>query len=402
MNAAISPISGRLLFFARFFAAFFALILFCLSSVAYPEGPPVELRVIDSTGIAPVAGGNIALARDAAIEDALRKAIEQAVGSFISTETIVENYQVLSDNILTRSEGYVKGYSVLSEAPSGAMYQAVVRATIALGTLKNDLDAIGLLYARVEKPRVLFMIAEQAGVDREARFWWSGAVVDLSATEISLKEIFIKKGFNVVDISATTQEIGVAGALRVPDISNEGARFVAKKLNAEIVVKGRSLATEGPRTPGSTIAPYIADVAADAIRVDTGEVLASAKGHGVARHISAATGGMEALSRASAELAEGLVPQILAKWTSSGMVRLTITGITDYNKVQGLKDMIKRRVRGVSAVYQRRFEDGVAVFEIEAKASASAIADSISSLPGSVIKVTSTTQNAIEAQYDAQ
>ncbi len=402
MSAGRPSKSGRLLFFVCSFAVFLSLMHACLPFTAHSEIVEPELKVVDSIGLAPVAGGGISVARDAAIEDALRKAIEQAVGSFISTETIVENYQVLSDNILTRSEGYVKGYSVLSEAQAGAMYQATIRATIAVGTLKNDLDAIGLLYARVEKPRVLFMIAEQGIVNDGIRYWWSGANADLSATELSLKEIFIKKGFNVVDISATTGDIGVTGALKSADIADEGARIVARKLNAEIVVKGKALATEGPRTQGSTVAPFMADVTADAIRVDTGEVLASAKGHGVARHISAATGNADALSKASAELAERLIPQILAKWSSSNTVKLTITGITDYNKVQELKDMIKRQVRGVSAVYQRRFEEGVAVFEIEAKTSAASIADAISSLKGSPLKVKNTTQNAIEAQFSAQ
>ncbi len=46
-----------------------------------------------------VDGGRKDIARDHAIKDDLRKAVEQAVGTFISSETVVENYEVLSDRI---------------------------------------------------------------------------------------------------------------------------------------------------------------------------------------------------------------------------------------------------------------------------------------------------------------
>ncbi|MCG3110884.1 MAG: hypothetical protein MCM46_03565 [Candidatus Manganitrophus sp. SB1] len=170
------------------------------------------------------------------------------------------------------------------------------------------------------KPRILFMIAEQNIGQKHFVFWWwgqsefMGETVDMSAAETTLKESFLNNGFEVVDISATTGTFEISNAYRVADLTDKGAREIAKKVNAEIVIKGKALAKEGPRTPGSAVGSYLADVTATAIRVDNGKVLASAKGHGVSRHVSDVTGGMEALSKAGTELADRLIEQIHLKW----------------------------------------------------------------------------------------
>lgn len=176
-------------------------------------------------------------------------------------------------------------------------------------------DAVG-----AGKPRILFMIAEQNIGQKHFVFWWwgqsefMGETVDMSAAETTLKESFLNNGFEVVDISATTGTFEISNAYRVADLTDKGAREIAKKVNAEIVIKGKALAKEGPRTPGSAVGSYLADVTATAIRVDNGKVLASAKGHGVSRHVSDVTGGMEALSKAGTELADRLIEQIHLKW----------------------------------------------------------------------------------------
>jgi len=45
--------------------------------------------------------------------------VEQAVGTFISSETVVENHEVLSDRIYSKAEGYVAEYKVLREKDEG-------------------------------------------------------------------------------------------------------------------------------------------------------------------------------------------------------------------------------------------------------------------------------------------
>ncbi|MEK7773368.1 MAG: hypothetical protein AAB307_03395, partial [Deltaproteobacteria bacterium] len=224
-----------------------------------------------------------------------------------------------------------------------------------------------------------------------------GETVDMSAAETALKESFLSRGFNVAESSGRLDGIEISNAYRVADLTNEGARQIAKKFNAEIVVKGKALAKEGPRTPGSQVGSYIADITVEAVKVDTGGVLASAKGHGVSRHVSDVSGGLEAITRASNEAADRLIEQIAAKWQSGNIVTLRLGGIKDFKKIADFKNALKTRVKGVKAVYQRGFEGDQAVFELDAKSSTQAIADDLSRLSSFPLKVTNMTTNTIDA-----
>ncbi|MBI5641902.1 MAG: flagellar assembly protein T N-terminal domain-containing protein [Deltaproteobacteria bacterium] len=359
------------------------------------------LKRVEATGTASISS-NTALSRDAAIADAQRKAVEQAVGTLVASETIVENYQALRDTVYTKTRGYIRSYNLIKESQAQGLYQVTISAEVALGDLKDDLGAMGILHVKSERPRVLFMIAEKNIGHRYYVFWWwgrseyRGESVDMSAAESALKETFINQGFNVADISGSGQAFEISDALRVEDIGKDGARKVGKDLNAEVVIYGKAVAVEGPRAPGSHVGTYIADITAQAVRVDDGAVLASSKGHGVARHISEVTGGTEAITKASNELGEKLIGQIVARWSGDAQsVTIKLDNIGDYKMVTEFKNTLKTRVRGVQAVYQRKFEGSTAILELESKMTAQNIADEISRL-GMPLKVVRTTANTVE------
>jgi len=392
-------------FFVLLMVALF--VFFCRQSVY------AESQVVNVTGVAPYTMGNEAQARDLAIQDAMRQAVEQAVGTMVSAETMVQDYQVLRDNVFTKTQGYIQKYDVVNAGAKGNLYEVTISATVAVENLKDDLSALGLLHARVEKPRVLFMIAEQ-NIGAEYIFWWRwwgdvkaiGQQFDMAATETALKEEFINKGFNIVDISSVTGKIELSKGYRVVDLSDAGARELGRKLGAEVVIKGKAIAKEGPRTSGSSVGSYLADISASAIRVDNGQVLGASRGHGVSRHISEVTGGTEALEKAARELAGKMIDQITTKWTSEvqagGLIQITVKGIEEYSDLAKFKDTVKAQIRGVNAVYQRSVEAGIAVLDVDYKGGAQQLADEIAKKKFADIpklKITSATTNTIEVSF---
>lgn len=362
-----------------------------------------EAMTVTSMGVAAIAGNNTAAARRAAIDDALRKAVEQTVGTMISSDTMVGNYRLLKDTVYTKSEGYIKNYSILNESQGQGIYQVSIRATVSARNLKNDLDAAGLISGR---PRVLFMIAEANMGQKYYKFWWGagetgGETFNIPISEVALKEIFLKKGFSVVDVSGATGKIDIESAYKIAEPANEAAASIGKKLNAEIVIKGKALASQGPGTPGGSVGLYLADMAAQAIRADTGEVLASASSHATARSISDIEGGSEAIKKASMELADKMIAQILEKWSQGNNIIIKMIGVTDYKDVADLKDVLKTQINGIKAVDQRKFEGGEVVLEAESRVPAHDIADEISGLPGAPYKVVYTSANIIEIVVNA-
>lgn len=382
--------------YIRGFALMLAAVVFMAAGNAYCADDTPELKAVNVTGYAVISGGNSLVARDAAISDALRKAVEQSVGLLVSSETLVQDYQVLNDNVYTKTQGYVRNYNIVREGQLQDTYQVTVNATVALGAIKNDLDALGLLMTKAEKPRVLFLVTEKGlGLDNDTLRVLGGDEADIPAAESSMKEVFLNKGFQVVDISASPDVSD--GDQSSSGLSRNKARKIGRALNAELVVKGRSVITQGMKLAGSDVGSFMADISADVIRVDDGTVLASAKGHGVARNISAASGGADASGRAASELSAKLIEQIIAKWTRGNIITIKIMGLTNYTMAADFKNLLKKQVRGVENIYQRRFDDGTAVYDLDVKVSAQQIADDLARIPGGRIKILSTSPNTVDA-----
>ena len=83
------------------------LTVFVLMSYAFPLIAQTP-EPVEAEGVAAILNGDTDIARDKAIVDAQRKAVEQAAGVLISSESLVENYDLLSDRILTQSSGYIQ------------------------------------------------------------------------------------------------------------------------------------------------------------------------------------------------------------------------------------------------------------------------------------------------------
>lgn len=362
-----------IVFFLLVSLAFGAASVLLFPSISRSE----DSITVDSTGVAAITSNNAAMARDGAIADALRKAVEQAVGTLVASDTLVENFQAVEDRVYTNSQGYVKSYSIISEARSADVYEVRVRALVAAGDLSGDLGALGLLQKKAERPRVLFMVAEKGAGRGDYDFWWKhgGQALEMSAAEAALKEAFLAKGFNVVEMPGKGGTAGLEGSFGA-DMSVDAAASIGKDLNAEIVVYGKVFVEQGPSTGSTSVVTYMADMTVQAVRADDGAVLATHKGRGISRHISIVTGNGEAISRAAVIVAEGLTAEIAGKWAGPQTIHIMLKGM-DYEKTVEFKRFLGTRVRGVEAIYQRRHAEGESALDVEVKTSAQAIADEI-------------------------
>ena len=134
-------------------------VLTCLvASVAMAAGAPPEFVTQEVTGEAAIVDNN----RDKAFEDAknaaLREAVEQVVGVLVSSTTLTANNQLVSDKILSRSDGYVRKYDILEKKEEKGVAKVTVRAQVGSG----QIDKFGQLW--MEQPRL-----EQQPERREAR-----------------------------------------------------------------------------------------------------------------------------------------------------------------------------------------------------------------------------------------
>jgi len=116
-----------------FYKLLFTLI-FITSGVLAQENQEVQLVVNGQ-------GKDLELAK----ANALRSAIEQAYGVFISSKTEILNDEVLKDEIIAVANGNIRDYQVLSEIQlSPELYSATLKATVSIGNLKNFCESKGM------------------------------------------------------------------------------------------------------------------------------------------------------------------------------------------------------------------------------------------------------------------
>ncbi len=78
-----------------------------------------------------------------AVKMALRSAIEQAYGTFVSSNTKLLNDKLVADEIVSISSGNIKHYDILSEAQVGNQWNVTVKAMVSTGKLTSFVKAKG-------------------------------------------------------------------------------------------------------------------------------------------------------------------------------------------------------------------------------------------------------------------
>ena len=139
---------------------------------------------IHTTGYGTVYDDGKAAARDRAIEDAQRKAVEQAMGTMVSVETITQNYQLIDDRILSLASGYIQRYQVTSESEKGNEIEVTIVAEVGVDKLSDSLQAIKNLIRRMDKPKLMVLIAEQS--IREEGSAGTGANVSIAQQYVNM------------------------------------------------------------------------------------------------------------------------------------------------------------------------------------------------------------------------
>jgi len=353
-------------------------ILLLASCILFPlPSYSQQITSITVEGIGAIVKGDHAIAKDNAVNDALRKAVEQAVGTLVQAQTLVDKYQLISDEIYTKSQGYIKKYSVISERPdlNQGILKVTIQADVSIGDIKNDLNAIGLLLERKNKPRMMVIIDEKIGSAE------SGYSPNLSESETVIIQKFTEKGFNFVDQATVKKNIKRNMALQAIAGDDSAAAAIGLEYGAEAVIIGNAVAKlAGKGIAGTEMKSIHASVTARAVKADTGEILATASEKGATAHLDETVGGALAIKKASEKIASNLIDQIITKWSGEvggqTTVQLVITGI-DFVSLNKFKTIIQSQVRGVLKLNQRSFTAGVAVIDIETRTNAQSMAEEL-------------------------
>ncbi|MEI6306156.1 MAG: flagellar assembly protein T N-terminal domain-containing protein, partial [Deltaproteobacteria bacterium] len=303
------------LYISAFFCCLAIAMIFYTEKEVLASGEPVT---VDVEGYASIVGGRKDTAREGALNNAFRRAIEQVVGVMVNSKTVVQDSALLNDKILSKSSGFIKTYKIISEHFETDACRVNVKATVSTIRLEKGLNDVGLLSQKLGKPRIAIIMTEQNIGNDGPSGSLSDASVNAGISESILHDVLRKKGYNLVD-----RETLVAIARREGTLSptggavpTEAALQVAAGGGAEVVIIGQAVAKAGASAvSGTNIRTSQANVSARVVDADTGQLVASHSTSATAAHVNPTAGGAEALKRSAQELAENLNRQIVAKWS---------------------------------------------------------------------------------------
>jgi hypothetical protein len=360
----------------------FFLIVFlpcCLISGEITEAGESSKRLVRVEGYGPIFDGNIANARDRAIQDALRQAVEQTIGTMISSLTRLENDNI-EEEILSRTSGYIESYQVdEGKVTDKNTYLAMVSAVVKVGELEKNLKAIGLLREQMGNPRIMVLFRAK-NMTRD----WNRISPNMNIAEISLMNEFLKHDdeFNFVDRSRSNVQFN-GTTLQSAVVGNMGAAMdLCHTYHVDYLILGETEANVNQVMVFDTaIDTAQASVSAKVVRASTGQIVASDYETGqFAPVVEKQAAGAKAIDIASKKLGRKLMSRILEHWrkevTGTHNVIVTIKNVR-LNDLSLFEVLLKDYITGITKVDRMEFNDGKAVYQVKSHTNANQIGEEV-------------------------
>ncbi len=327
------------------------------------EAAAVKAAANAAVGEAQIIEGNTAVARDKAIDAAMRVAVEQAVSRYLSYVTIDENFQSLSEKVYSKANSYISNFNLLNESVTDDVYTVTIDTKISENKIKDILIKLKILTVNKDLPKFIIFIAEKGIDNSKYRFFWSsdeGSFIESTTAGDEIRKRFTEKGFTVVDKSEVMSKIKRGSLADKVALKDSDVIGLTKHTSAEIIIIGKALSQVMGNIQGSSMKSILGNVSARVID-NSGMLIASDSASAKVLHVEEGIGGDEALKKAAVVLADRFITAIMAKWgvdeRESATINLNVSGLT-YKRLQDFIRILKNDIRGVSNIVQRSFTSG--------------------------------------------
>ena len=335
-------------------------------------------------------GTDKSLAREKAVRDALRNAVEQGVGVFLGSTTLVRNYRVSFDSIFTQSAGYVRNYKILKEWADNGLYHVKILAEVGMGKLQGDLLAIETFKKLVEYPRIIVFGKEK--VDNQLR-------PDSRLVQTAIESILAESGYDLIDRSQI-EEIKNRDFEMAESDAERAA--LGRRFGADILIVYTAEAANAGRDNlyGMLTYFYTGVVDCRVIKADTARLMFSRSVRVRRGAEGAPSAAQAALHFAGKSIGEQLKIEILRHWAGEVLDRgvwleVKIRNI-DFSTAMQLSRKIQQ-FQHINAVRKPAFIKGTAIYQVRANMTAPTLAQHLTSLTSPHLEIDEVMQNSIKA-----
>jgi hypothetical protein len=377
-------------------AAALAALMAASPLLAAPETPVDQW--VTATG---KAAGADDKARDEAIAQALRTAVEEACGVFLTAQAKTDDYKTVYDKVIANAVGYVREHKVDKVTVEQGVTVARVRARVSTRKFEEDWASITHTIHQENNPRMVVAIVEAI---HEAAGAPSYEVKENGKVATIVESFFLAKGISLVDANtaAKAQKRDILLAAIKDDVdavASLGARF-----SADVVVVGKAVAKFGKelKIAGQTMYQYTASLNVRVVQSDSARVLAVESFGPITVNTMQRGGEDKALDKLATDCAPKLLASVIEAWRKranvSKTVELSITGM-DFNRWKTFREEASK-IRGVQNIRLREITQDVASIDIEYRYDNEGLADRLSELKSVKLKVTEITSNRLRLKTE--
>lgn len=322
-------------------------------AAAQVRQPPGE-TLVDASGQA--ANASASVAREQAIRDAVRSAIERVLGAYVSSTSSLRtsnDFEDFEQRITSVSSGVGRVVTVLSEGVQAGTYSVTVRVAVSQPSLER---ALKVFLAGKGDPRVVVIIPEVI----------LRRTVPDPASQTEIARVLVNAGYRVVD-DAQTRELAQREIVRNGQLDAQALRDIATRFRADVLITGEAFAEEKGAVLGQR--GYSARLELKAVDLASGQVFFSDAYTSTGLGMTDAVAGKTALQN-TAQLAAPALPGVLLKWlagdsrVAARAYTVRLLGAPSFSAYNSVVAAL-RGLRGVASATSRQFDSAGSLVEVQ-------------------------------------
>lgn len=306
------------------------------------------------------AAGTDGNAMEQAKQDALRRAVEEACGTFISSQSKTRNYELVYDKALSLAAGYITKYDVVERRTEDGISICKVRATVSKASFEKEWARLLHTIETEGNPRCMVVFVEDNNVDDSVPPKADGVVQSI------VENFFIRKGVQLMDKQASEQVQARDVELAALNDDVKKLAAMAASFKADVMIRGTAEARRAGTTQlgGRSLYRWSGTITVRAYHADSAQMLMSNTYSETKPSVDENAGGDEVLRACAEKHAAQILIDVGEAWRKRQNIRrvcqLTITNCsrrqfktfeTEMRKVEGVQEVrLKELVNNVCQV----------------------------------------------------
>ena len=333
-----------------------------------------------TTGKRQIINHNLQQAKQNAVSEALRVAVQNAFAKVVSKQVLASNLDFFYNQVLSHASDYIITYQVLGGIENKGYYLVGVESKVDILKLEKTLTDARIINANKDKPVILFFIAEKTPSDLLPKYWWGKnpipyqSLTEKIIIDKMLQDRFIIKGNDREKPDPSFYNITFDS---IYDVA--AAKDLGKKMDADMIVFGKAVSAEATNIMGQE-KTFNAQISLEGYNLETGEKVVTSQVQAVAKSDLDREGNIQALFKAASLSAVDLSEKMGAYWTrylrKEQTFDVTIKGENFLPRFIALKQEFQQ-MPGIENMQPKEMGSNYAVMQIFYKGQSSQFADAV-------------------------